>query len=61
MVKKSVSRRRLIIAGACAIAAPAVLQAQQRDVWPADQAGVALASGRLGMLDIRTREEWRAG
>lgn len=59
MVKKSVSRRRLIIAGACAIAAPAVLQAQQRDVWSADQAWVALASGRLGMLDVRTREEWR--
>lgn len=58
MMKKAVSRRRLIIAGACAIAAPAGLKAQQSEVWSADDAGFALASGRLQMLDIRTRDEW---
>jgi rhodanese-related sulfurtransferase len=59
MMTRSVSRRRIIFTGACAIAAPALGHAQQRDVWSADEAQVALALGRLVMLDIRTRDEWR--
>ncbi len=56
---KLVSRRRFVLAGTCAIAAPSFLHAQQREVWSADEAQVALDSGLLGMLDVRTRDEWR--
>jgi len=55
----SVSRRRIIIASACAIGVPSLLRAQQRDVWTAAEAQAALSEGRLRMLDVRSVSEWR--
>lgn len=55
----SISRRLLVFSGAWAVAAPSYLRAQQRDVWTADEARAALVAGRVRMLDIRTRDEWR--
>ena len=55
--------RRQILAMSVAVPAQAfaaTAQAQSREVWSAMQAHEALLEDRIRLLDIRSREEWRA-
>lgn len=52
------TRRTFLLTTAAALL-PLPALALDREVWPADEAHRALSAGRLRMIDVRTRDEWR--